>query len=256
MLHGTYTAFRIIDVLSSERRASGGSFEARPWAALAFRAAGSAVFLVEGKELTASEGSLLYIPAGVAFSRRSREERLVILHLEVYGDAEETAEVLKVPDPSAAGSFFRALLSLWEEKAEGYEHRAAAMLHLFLAGLAGAHRQSLPRRAEVLIGQGVEYLSLHYREPGISVREIAAYCSVSEEYFRRLYKAAFGISPHRAIVEKRLDHACLLLRTTDLTVVEVALESGFSDVKYFSTFFHKEMKLSPSAYRRAYEADA
>ena len=83
MLHGTYTAFRIIDVLSSERRASGGSFEARPWAALAFRAAGSAVFLVEGKELTASEGSLLYIPAGVSFSRRSTEERLVILHLEV-----------------------------------------------------------------------------------------------------------------------------------------------------------------------------
>ncbi|MBR2906533.1 MAG: helix-turn-helix domain-containing protein [Clostridia bacterium] len=255
MLHGTYTAFRIIDVLSSERRASEGSFEARPWAALAYREVGDSVFTVGGRELIAGSGTVLYIPAGVAFSRRSTEERLVILHLEVYGGGTEPA-VLVCPDSASAREQLCAILSIWEEKAEGYEHRAAAMLHHFLAGLAGAHRQSLPRRAEVLIGRGVEYLSLHYREPGISVREIAAHCSVSEEYFRRLYKAAFGISPHRAIVEKRLDHACLLLRTTDLPVVEVALESGFSDVKYFSTFFHKEMKLSPSAYRRAYEADA
>lgn len=255
MLYGTYAAFRLIDVLSSERRASEGSFEARPWAALAYREVGNSVFTVGGRELSAGDGTVLYIPAGVSFSRRSREERLVILHLEVYGDAEEAAEVLRVPDPSAAGELFRALLSLWEEKAEGYEHRAAAMLHHFLAGLSSAGRRSLSSRAEALIGRGVEYLSEHYRDPAISTREIAAHCSVSEEYFRRLYKEAFGLSPHRAIVEKRIRYAMELLRSTDLSVEEIAYRSGFSDCKYFSTLFRKEMRLSPSAYRRATSAD-
>ncbi len=63
----------------------------------------------------------------------------------------------------------------------------------------------------------------------------------------------------RFILEIRNKEEALAVspRNTDrLQPVEVALESGFSDVKYFSTFFHKEMKLSPSAYRRAYEADA
>ena len=255
MLYGAYTAFRIIDVLSSARRGSEGSFEARPWAALAYREVGDSVFTVEGRELIAGNGTVLYIPAGVSFSRRSQEERLVILHLDVYIDTEEIAEVRKVPDPSAAGDLFRALFSLWEEKAEGYEHRAAAMLHHFLAGLSAAGRRSLSSRAEALIGRGVEYLSEHYTDPDISVSDIAAYCSVSEEYFRRLYKEAYGLSPHRAIVEKRLHRAAVLLRETDLRTKQIAYQSGFSDPKYFSTLFLREMKLSPSAYRRAMRGD-
>lgn len=255
MLYGAYNAFRIIDILSSERGADEIRVDARPWAALAFREKGSSVFTVEGRAYYAGEGSLLYVPKGVAFSRRSTEERLIILHLDVYAEGGDEVEVTVCQDPIAARELFHALLSLWEEKAEGYEHYATGMLHHFFAALAGAERRSLSRRAEALIARGVEYLSAHYSDPEINVSDIAAYCSISEEYFRRLYKKAFGISPHRAIVEKRIHQAARLLRTTDLAVTEVAERSGFSDSKYFSTLFLREMKLSPSAYRRATQAD-
>ena len=50
---------------------------------------------------------------------------------------------------------------------------------------------------------------------------------------------------------RRLETACLLLRSTALPVREIAFRLCFPDEHYFSSLFHRKLGLTPSAYRPA-----
>ena len=61
-------AFKILGVYRVKRVSSRGSTAPRPWASLAIRLSGSSRFESEGEQLSAPEGSVIYIPEGVSFS--------------------------------------------------------------------------------------------------------------------------------------------------------------------------------------------
>ena len=58
-----------------------------------------------------------------------------------------------------------------------------------------------------------------------------------------------GCSPMRYVMRKRLDHACELLRSTDMSVARVGAQVGYADACFFSKIFKKELGCVPSAYR-------
>ena len=51
------------------------------------------------------------------------------------------------------------------------------------------------------------------------------------------------------IIRKRLKHACMLLSTTDNSIIEFALDSGFENVPYFNRTFKKHIGIMPGEYR-------
>lgn len=209
------------------------------------------MFTVDGQQLYAGAGSLLYIPAGVGFSRESTAEELIVLHLRC---PEEQAglEVLYPHGSVSAVTCFREIWKEWEEKAPGYQHRCSALLHTLLAGLEETGgQQELPYRQQLIL-EGARYLDSNYDDPAVSITQAAGLCHISEAYFRRLYKEAYGISPHQAVQEKRLQKACRLLQSGYFSVEETATRSGFENCKYFSTVFHKRMNMSPREYRQHY----
>ncbi|MBE7066829.1 MAG: helix-turn-helix domain-containing protein [Ruminococcaceae bacterium] len=91
------------------------------------------------------------------------------------------------------------------------------------------------------------------KSPGYQHRA-SAMLHMSEEYFRKLYKEAYGISPHNAIIDKRIKKACRLLQSGFFSVNEVAEKVGFTNSKYFSTLFHKAMNMSPIAYKKLFSS--
>ena len=78
---------------------------------------------------------------------------------------------------------------------------------------------------------------------------------MSAEYFRRLYKAEYGISPYTARLEKRLGKAKSLLESGYYSVLQVAEETGFSNVKHFSTAFRKKIGRTPSEYKQSLQKE-
>jgi AraC-like DNA-binding protein len=108
------------------------------------------------------------------------------------------------------------------------------------------------------VGQGIPaYLYLrrakdlidrHYAEP-LTVSELAREAFASEAHFSRSFKRAFGETPARYLVQRRLERAKELLRGTTLTVTEVCFEAGFQSLGSFSSAFHRDVGESPSAYR-------
>ena len=84
----------------------------------------------------------------------------------------------------------------------------------------------------------------------LSLERMAVEVNLSPLYLARAFKAAVGQSPHRYVLERRLERAKELLRATDTPIVEVALSAGFSSQSHLSNWFLRQVGVSPAIYRR------
>ncbi|EJM72751.1 helix-turn-helix domain-containing protein [Pseudomonas sp. GM55] len=83
-----------------------------------------------------------------------------------------------------------------------------------------------------------------------SLALLAEQAGMSEYHFNRLFKRAVGIAPSQYQIKLRIDTARRLLRETEMTVITIANEVGYSNPSHFSRIFRKDTGFSPSDYRR------
>src|SRR5215468_145977 len=88
-----------------------------------------------------------------------------------------------------------------------------------------------------------------YRED-IGIAELASEAGYSREHFIRAFRAAFGETPGRYRTRRRVERACELLRSANLTVTEICLLVGFTSLGTFSARFAEINGMSPTAYRK------
>ncbi len=245
-------AFKILDVFRIKREDRRGSSAPRPWASIAIRLSGSSKFETDGATLIAPEGSVIYIPEGVAFSRRGTDEELVIIHLKLYDRQDDKIEIFTKDTERLKGAF-TSLYEQWSEKLVGYQHRCSAAFLNILADMTAAENGGEISYHTGLILRGAELIEAEFQNPDLTVAKAAAASSVSPEYFRALYKSVYGIPPHKAIEKKRLEKALRLLEAGYFTVGGVAEECGFPNVKYFSALFRDRFGVSPRDYKNKFK---
>ena len=83
----------------------------------------------------------------------------------------------------------------------------------------------------------------------INLDELAATACLSKYHFLRLFKIAFGVSPHQYIQQLRMEKARQLLKNPALAVQEVAYLLGFENSQSFSRLFYNETGVYPTQYR-------
>jgi transcriptional regulator GlxA family with amidase domain len=81
------------------------------------------------------------------------------------------------------------------------------------------------------------------------VRRLARVSGVSEAHFARSFKEAFGVPPHRYLLTRRIERATALLRETDLSITEIAFQTGWSSLGTFGRTFRDVTGESPGAIR-------
>jgi AraC family transcriptional regulator len=87
-------------------------------------------------------------------------------------------------------------------------------------------------------------------EPDLSVGELARIAHLSPFHFSRAFKQATGMSPHRFIIERRIEQAKQrLARGTD-SLAEIAYATGFSSQAHLSSMFRRITGITPKQYRR------
>lgn len=85
----------------------------------------------------------------------------------------------------------------------------------------------------------------------LSLEDLAAHVATSPYHFLRLFRRELGLTPHQYLIRTRLRHALQLLRTTPLSVTEVAFEVGFTDLSNFMRTFRRHVGMTPEAFRRS-----
>lgn len=94
------------------------------------------------------------------------------------------------------------------------------------------------------------YIAEHFHEP-LRVEQIAKSVHIHPTYAMHLFRETFGVSIIDYLTQHRIAHAQQLLATTDSSVTEVALESGFNSVSRFYAAFNDVCGKSPRAYRES-----
>jgi len=87
----------------------------------------------------------------------------------------------------------------------------------------------------------------------IRLSELAAECDLSISHFARSFKASFGVSAHRWLVQRRIERAQELLIETHDSLADIADQAGFSDQAAFTRTFHQIVGVSPGRWRRDYQ---
>lgn len=100
------------------------------------------------------------------------------------------------------------------------------------------------------IAQITQFMALHYRDP-LSVNKIARDAGLHPKYLMRVFKKQCGVSVWEYLTRLRVSHAQRLLITTDMKVLDVAMESGFASVApFYASFALHARGIKPLEYRR------
>lgn len=81
------------------------------------------------------------------------------------------------------------------------------------------------------------------------IPRLAQVSAVSQAYFARQFKLAFGLPPHRYLLTRRIERAVALCRQTDLPITDIAYQTGWSSLGTFGRIFHDITGCTPSELR-------
>lgn len=84
----------------------------------------------------------------------------------------------------------------------------------------------------------------------IRIDSLANVCGLSLAQFRRAFKHSTGTTPHRWLLQYRLERAREELLTTDKSVTEIALVCGFADQSHLTRQFCAAYGAPPAQWRR------
>lgn len=93
------------------------------------------------------------------------------------------------------------------------------------------------------------YISEHYAEE-ITLTDAAAMAFMEETYFSKKFKQLTGFGFKEYLITTRVKAAEKLLKTTDMTVGEIAESCGFSSSNYFGSVFKRMLGVSPANYQK------
>jgi AraC-like DNA-binding protein len=82
-----------------------------------------------------------------------------------------------------------------------------------------------------------------------SLAEIAGPLRLHPTFFCRAFKQSTGLSPHRYLLEHRVNRAKEMMKDQKRTLTEIALDCGFSGSSQFSVVFKRITGISPRGYR-------
>jgi AraC family transcriptional regulator len=95
----------------------------------------------------------------------------------------------------------------------------------------------------------LEFIEAHLHTP-LSLADLAQVAGGSVHHFSRAFGGAMGVSPWHYAQSRRLERAKTLLRTTPLSVQEIAAVCGFRDGEALSRAFARAVGMRPLPYRR------
>jgi len=128
------------------------------------------------------------------------------------------------------------------------EHLGQALFHEFFAAAGVSLESGKPLHPAV--EKALRFIESHL-EMAISSKEIATSAGMSYQHLARLFRTELGDSPSRKLWRIRAERGAELLRSTGLSVGEIAAQLGFQNPFHFSRCIKKLFALAPVELRKA-----
>lgn len=219
----------------------------RPYSALSFRVRGAGVLKTDNQRVAVGEGDVLFLPEGMDYEADYTGGEILVIHFECKNAAFDRMENYSLTDSKTVLPLFRRACHAWQNKRAGYKLEITALFYEILLAI---RRQMLDAESkESAFEKAVGIMKSEYKEAALTVNAVCKRAGISDSYFRRTFKKRHGMHPLEYLTELRLTSAETLLHLPSYSVERAALESGFSDPKYFSRVVKKLRGCSPSELR-------
>ena len=182
---------------------------------------------------------------GIYHAARSRPQLLKSLALELVVVMSRAA-VESGADPSEVlGCNFESATALAELTDE---EEVSSWLCGMLERVMDAIRDHKQFPNAVLLGRAVAFMEEHLGEP-LDRDSVARAAGLSGSHFSHLIREKTGRTFTDLMAQYRVDRAKTMLRRTDKSIIQIAMECGFEDQSYFSRVFKRYTGAAPRAYR-------
>ncbi|HIK16432.1 MAG TPA: helix-turn-helix transcriptional regulator [Leptolyngbyaceae cyanobacterium M33_DOE_097] len=223
---------------------------------------------LDGKRSKERRGSedIAIIPAGITHACSwDAPAQFIVLAIEptllktVGQDWIDSDQIELLPRfMSQSDRFIRSILTTLKEEAE----TGGLGGHLLIDGLKTAlavhllrnycatcpqplhHSNGLPQRTLALVK---DYIDSHLQQE-LKLDDLAAIAQISPYHFLRLFKQSMGVTPHQYILQRRLNRAKYLLRSSELSIVEIAAQAGFCDQSHLTRYFKRMIGVTPKQF--------
>ncbi|MBE6367836.1 MAG: helix-turn-helix domain-containing protein [Lentisphaerae bacterium] len=146
-----------------------------------------------------------------------------------------------------------------EQKQTGYALTVYGTFLLLIPILLENYQRTVPQsgtvRSPERLADCLDYMKHNFRKPLHNI-QLAAVAKMAPASFVRHFRGATGCTPLEYLIRMRLDEASFLLLNSQLSIAEVAQQSGFDDSNYFSRLFRRKNGLSPREYRQQQKSAA
>lgn len=239
----TRTALRIQDCKNSGHRH-------HRYAVIFFIEKQGLVF-VEQHHYSVQEGKALLIRPFQQHYYASPAEN--ILWLFVTFDLPGTQQLESFHQPVPVSPLMKeVLVKLLQSYQSGQARETAVLLSWILCEMGASARPSPANLSpdQKIIAEVNAYIHRHLDAP-FTLQKLAEHCALSPNYLGLRFKKTMGITLGHYIHSVRMNHAMKLLILTDLTVSEIAYQSGFSSPAVFCRAFKKETGKSALNFRKS-----
>lgn len=96
----------------------------------------------------------------------------------------------------------------------------------------------------------LQYIAEHYSS-SISLEQLAKIAGMNPKYFCRYFRSMTDRTPIDYLNYFRIECACEMLSTRDISIKEAAISCGFNDESYFIKTFHKYKNITPKQFMKA-----
>jgi len=149
---------------------------------------------------------------------------------------------------------FRQAILAYEEKYKGHKIviRAALLKIIGLlvkGGLMVTHDEDDADPRVPIAKDIMTYIQQNYQRK-ITIHDLANTASMSKSYFCKFFKQMFGKTAIEYINQYRIEKACELISSSNLTLLDIAMGVGFDNFSYFIRKFKEIKKITPSQYRK------
>lgn len=148
--------------------------------------------------------------------------------------------------------YINECINEYETKSEGYAMKMKGFIYLILAEYISFNQDRHCVRGRPIgtnyVREATRYIHENYNKK-LTLRMIAEKIGVTSGYLQRLFRETCDTSVIEYLLRYRMENACKMLMETEMSIQEVSMEIGYSDVKNFYYRFKKIFGVTPTQYR-------
>lgn len=236
---------------------------------------------IEGKELEIKKGEIILLDMNVEHSIQEAGEEDIAINVLIkkeffdwmflsqiayndlisnfvvkalYGKGDIKQYIhFKTSENDRVWDFMLQMLTEYYDERNGMETAIRAYMLLLFNELLRDYEKYLSAQMVYKIDTTISlemlnYINSHYKD--LNLKTMSEYFNYNPDYIGKLVKKVTGKHLKDLVKERRIKQAEYLLKNSDMSVVDIVSEVGYSNVTYFYKQFRDEFGITPDEYRR------